>query len=153
MKSRTCLFCLALLTACQLSGPIGIQDLRSGDSIRAVYRTSDTASYGRLLRQVNGSIEVSKSNTTAPYRIEIVQLKNLQIARGRDWRNAFLTGGGVGGLLGVVAGMICAAKCSETEGGKRITAPITGFLVGVPLGMGLGIVVAPARWVEVRLPF
>jgi hypothetical protein len=151
------LACSAMLlaviaTGCSRTGPMTLGHLAPGAELRATYRPpSDEVVLSRLLRQVNGSIEVATPSEAGPRRIPLVDLTHLETRQGRELSSSFLIGAGIGGLGGLVAGMACLAWCSESERGRRILAPVAGIAMGTSTGAVLGLVVAPHRWVEVRI--
>jgi hypothetical protein len=140
-----------LLTACVTPGPIGLDELRPGDVLRTTDVTEGGSRDWILVRQISGSIEVSAISNQTPVRIEVVGLERLQALRGRARPQGALMGAFLGGLGGIIVGMACRAKCGEDAGDRRYFAPVVGFAVGAPLGAATGLLLAPVRWLSVRL--
>jgi hypothetical protein len=141
-----------LLTACGATGPVPLAELRPGEPLRTFYRVAppDSVLSVRLIRQVNGSIEVNAAHSPTPIRIRLTDLDALRVIRGRARPKGTAAGAIGGGIVGILAGMTCRTACSETTGGERYTAPLTGLLIGASLGAVVGAIIAPPRWLDVR---
>lgn len=156
-----------VLAGCSTASPVTLADLRPGEAVRTVDRAGIAQSSGvgnaglegmaastrvySLVRQVNGSIEVTSADEPTPFRIHLVDLERLEVVRGRDTPRAAMVGAGAGILAGVVVGMICRSVCGDGSENGRYNAPLTGLAIGVPVGALIGALLAPGRWVEVRL--
>jgi hypothetical protein len=104
-----------------------------------------------LVRQVNGSIEVHDASPAVPFRIHLAELEQLQVVRGRARPKGTAFGAIGGGLIGILGGMVCQAACAENAQGKRYEAPLAGFVIGAAAGAVVGAILAPPRWLNVRL--
>jgi hypothetical protein len=144
---------LMLAAACATPGPVSLDELQPGQAVRTSRSTSaeGDVTVHQLVRQVGGSIEVRTAADSTPVRIHLVDLDRLQVVRGRSRPRGSMIGAFAGGLGGIVVGMACQARCTENESGRRYIAPLAGFAIGAPVGALVGIVLAPLRWVDVRI--
>ena len=140
------------LSACASAQPPTLGDITPGTELRLTSRTvADTVENVRLIRQVNGSIDVSTSTGSPPQRIPLADLERLEVVDGRSLYPATLVGASAGGLGGLIAGMICSSNCAHGSSGSRIYAPLVGIGIGSLIGAIIGAIRAPPRWVRVRI--
>ncbi len=154
MMRPIAVLCAVLLAGCRSVAPVSLGELRPGEPVRPMYRvpTQDSVRTPQLIRQVNGSIEVTTTaGLSPPFRIHLVDLEGLQVMRGRARPKGSFIGAAAGSFAGILIGMVCQARCPENDQGKRYLAPLVGFAIGVPVGAAVGTVLAPVRWVDVRL--
>ncbi len=142
---------LLLLAGCASPGPLQLDGVKPGERVRATPRTgsSDSVIDATLRRQVEGSLEITRAADPTIYRIPILDLERLEVVRGRSRPRGALTTASLTALGGLLAGMVCRSACAESRG--RTWAPLTGFALGASVGAVTGAILAPARWVEVRI--
>lgn len=141
----------ALLTGCAATQPIGVESLAPGMRVRVTH-PDDVAVDGRVVRRVNGSLEVRTIETQELRRVALSEKVSVELYSGRDHVRGALLGTAAGVPLGVVGGMLCARYCSHTSSGARVYAPMTGVTLGAIVGGGFGLLFfSTDRWQPVQL--
>ena len=134
----TGLICTALSTAAAQETM-----LRSGARIR--FRTNDSVQLAKdslhvaqLARLTRDSLIVQRCMTCARLGYARAEVKHLEVFRPSDRGSRFLTGFGVGGLLGLGLGVLGATTCHGGDkcDGAIFLIPFGGIVGGLIGGMG-----------------
>jgi hypothetical protein len=122
-----------------------------GARVRATYPTETGGVHaGSVVRQVNGSLEITADSSAPPRRIALAELERLDLSAGRRRGPAAVIGASVGILGGLLLGMACATACVEDGEDKARFAPIAGAALGLSIGALTGIIIAPEHWIRVQ---
>jgi hypothetical protein len=85
------------------------------------------------------------SDSTAIRKAQVASLLRLEVQRGNHAGSGALLGGGIGALLGVVAGSFARGLCDTADCASGAnTAPLSGAFVGAAIGALFGW--ASPRW-------
>lgn len=136
--------------ACAPAATVRLDELRPSDRLRVTSSgPNHVPQYYMLLRQVNGSIEVTDA-AAPPFRLDLAELDRLEVMRGRATLRSSFGGAAIGGVAGTLLGMGCMALC-RSESGSAVMAPVYGVVAGLAGGAGVGLLRAPPLWVSVRI--
>jgi hypothetical protein len=115
-----------------------VMGLGSGPRIRvASHGATGRFLVGRLGSVTSDSLTIHTPPPGGALTLHRAAIRELQLSRGYHRSTGTLIGAGVGGALGVALGVLLS---------NEPFAPLSGALVGVPLGMIIGHRLAPERW-------